>query len=909
MLGAYHEMIKKCLWLGFLASVIVLSITLILPNILSDWELKTFDYRMRARGKIITNPNIILIDIDDRSIKSIGRYPWDRSYHAKMIEILTSHNAHTIAYDILFNQPSDKQNDDLLIKATKESKIYYPVGFDFTFTDISGTKSGEDMDIEYLTSYGFGRFYGDNKEVLSVKRAITPMENIADASKGLGHISSNRDRDGVIRRAPLVVALEGILFPSFALISVMDYLDVPKDKLIINLGENISLKGALFPGEDRRRDIVIPIDDRGMMLINYAGEWAETFNHYSFKNIIDIDAKDNELEVPNFKDNIVIVSNSASGYDIKPIPIENSYPGGGIHANIINTILTENFLVEASLLLKILIILALGLIGTLSGFFIKWHYKIASLILLVSGYIIVSFYLFNSLGVVLQVLAPSLTLILGGMLVSFYQIQSERSVVISLSEEKQSLKTELGQISKKLTEKEDEITQILTKLSNQEHSTSHYLKEKLRIERDQKENLEKTKVMILRQLSPFASKELQKKAECYRIITRSKKLLEAFDLAKKVASTDHGVLLLGESGTGKELFARAIHAMSKRNEKDLVTVNVASIVPTLAESELFGHVKGAFAGADRNKEGLFQKADKGTLFLDEIGDLHPDVQAKLLRVLQDGEIRQVGSSTSSFTDVRVIAATDKNLEMEVRTGKFNKALFARLNRFPIILPPLRERIEDIPSLAAEFIIRHRGDRDIEGISEEAVETLCQQDWTENVRQLENVIIRAIVNTHNKELQQDDIHFACIMGQESYQESKNTDEKGKFTKKYNNQENNVQPRLIKELRNTQFNINQAAKILDMSRNTVTDHFKGICFKYIVEQNGDIQGAALTIAGESNLSDKVEKKVKGYYKNLISHIKGCKETEAAKEKCRRVLKNIPREYYIYIESIIDDYFKKR
>jgi len=910
MLGTHHEPIKKCLWLGLLASIIILGITLIFPNILSDWELKTYDYRMRARGKIITDSNITLIDIDDRSIKSIGRYPWDRSYHAKMIEILTSNNAHTIAYDILFHQPSDKQNDALLIEATKESKIYYPVGFDFTFTDISGARSSEEINIEYLKSYGFGRFLGETKEMLSVKRAIAPMEKVADASKGLGHISSNRDSDGVIRRVPLVVKLEGVFFPSFALISVMDYLDVPKDELIIDLGRSITLKGALFPGEDRRRDIVIPIDNRGMMLINYAGKWAETFHHYSFKNLIHIDAIDSEAELPDFKDNIIIVSNSASGYDIKPIPIENNYPGGGIHANIINTILTENFLADANFSLRVLIILALGLMGALSGLFIKWHYKIVSLILLLSGYIMVSFYVFKSLGFVFQVLTPSLTLILGSMLISFYQIQSERSTVISLSEEKQTLKLELELISKKLTKKEDEITQILTKLSNQEHSViDSHLKEKLRTERNKKEDLEKTKVMILRQLSPFESKELQKEAENHFIVTKSRKLLEAFDLAKKVASTDHGVLLLGESGTGKELFARAIHAMSKRNHKELITVNVASIVPTLAESELFGHIKGAFAGADRNRDGLFQKADKGTLFLDEIGDLHPDIQAKLLRVLQDGEIRPVGSSTSVYTDIRIIAATDKNLEIEVRSGRFNKALFARLNRFPIILPPLRGRIEDIPSLASEFIKRHKGDSDIERISEEAVESLCRHDWTENVRQLENVIIRAIINTHNKELQQDDIHYACIMGQESHPEYQNkTINEDKDIEKYNSTKTVVLPRLIIELRNTQFNINKTAKIMNMSRNTATDHFKGICFKYIIEHNGEIQGAGLTIAGDSNVSDKVEKKIKGYYENLISHIKNCKESEVAKKRCRRMFKNIPREYSKYIENIIDDYFRK-
>lgn len=260
------KVVRKCLWLGLFASVLALAVSLTFPDIFTDLELKIFDYGMRARGRITTNPNIILIDIDDRSINSIGRWPWDRFIHAKMIEILSLNNADTIAYDILFHQPSEKKNDDLLVKATAESKrIHYPVGFDFMPSNLSGTESNEESRLEYLKAYGLGRFIGDTKGILSVKRAIVPIEKIADVAGGLGHISSNRDKDGIIRRVPLVVEMEGMLFPSFALSAVMDYLNVSKDTIIIKPGKHIVLKGALFPKEQRRRDIVIPIDDKGMM--------------------------------------------------------------------------------------------------------------------------------------------------------------------------------------------------------------------------------------------------------------------------------------------------------------------------------------------------------------------------------------------------------------------------------------------------------------------------------------------------------------------------------------------------------------------------------------------------------------------------------------------------------------------
>ncbi|MGA1870679.1 MAG: sigma 54-interacting transcriptional regulator [bacterium] len=504
----------------------------------------------------------------------------------------------------------------------------------------------------------------------------------------------------------------------------------------------------------------MPIDDRGMMLINYAGGWRNTFTHYSFKYIFDTLTSSDYEELTQLKDAIIIVSNAASGYDIKPIPIENNYPGGGIYANIINTILTGNFLTEVTPSMNIIIIFVISIIISLCGLFTNWPLKILSFILLLSGYTVISFYVFKSFGIVLQVVSPSIAILLSSMFVSFYQIQSQRGVILSLSKEKKELEEELACIGTKIIEKNNKISSLMTKLTDKNnHNTIQQLKDELRTEKDEKENLEKEKIMLIRKLSPLEIEDLRKEAERFHIITRDRGLLEAFDLGRRVASSDHGVLLLGESGTGKELFVNAIHAMSRRNRRTLVKVNVASIVPTLAESELFGHVKGAFAGADRDRQGLFEKADKGTIFLDEIGDLFPDIQAKLLRILQDGEIRPVGSSTSVYIDVRVIAATDKNLDMEVRAGRFNKALFARLNRYPIILPPLKERAEDIPYLVDAFIRRHKEGRDISGISKEAIEILYNHSWPENVRQLENVIIRSLINTQNIILQSDDIQYA------------------------------------------------------------------------------------------------------------------------------------------------------
>ena len=219
-----------------------------------------------------------------------------------------------------------------------------------------------------------------------------------------------------------------------------------------------------------------------------------------------------------------------------------------------------------------------------------------------------------------------------------------------------------------------------------------------------------------------------------------------FSMALKVARFDSTVLITGESGTGKELVAQGIHRESERQSGPMIPVNCASIPESLMESELFGHVKGAFTGADKDKVGLFEAAQGGSLFLDEIGDIPVSLQPKLLRVLQENEVRSVGGGKARNVDVRVIAATSKDLEREMASGHFREDLFYRLNVIPIALPPLRRRLEDIPLLCQFFITRFNETlgSGIKNLTSEAMAALMLHDWPGNVRELENVIERAIV---------------------------------------------------------------------------------------------------------------------------------------------------------------------
>ena len=284
----------------------------------------------------------------------------------------------------------------------------------------------------------------------------------------------------------------------------------------------------------------------------------------------------------------------------------------------------------------------------------------------------------------------------------------------------------------KLRETEEKLRLVITELQD--------LKDKL-----QSENI-------------YLRKEIESRHGFEKIIGDSEPLMHSLFRVEQVAETDTTVLLEGETGTGKELFAHAIHKRSKRKDKPFVKVNCASLPASLIESELFGHEKGAFTGAIQKQIGRFELADQGTIFLDEIGELPFDLQAKLLHVLQSGEFERIGNPKTVKVDVRVIAATNRNLENQIRKKRFRKDLYYRLNVYPITIAPLRDRISDIPLLAEHFVkqFNRQMDKNIKKIPVKTIKQLQKYSWPGNVRELENIIERAVIISHGSSLSVDPI---------------------------------------------------------------------------------------------------------------------------------------------------------
>ncbi|MBA4068076.1 MAG: hypothetical protein C0501_31110 [Isosphaera sp.] len=250
--------------------------------------------------------------------------------------------------------------------------------------------------------------------------------------------------------------------------------------------------------------------------------------------------------------------------------------------------------------------------------------------------------------------------------------------------------------------------------------------------------------------------ELTFESPRYHVVGDSPAVRKVLRLVEKVAGTDATVLVRGPSGTGKELIARAIHGNSRRRDKPLVTVNCATLQESLLESELFGHERGSFTGADKAKAGLFEVAEGGTLFVDEVAEMSPALQAKLLRVLEDGHYRRVGGTQERTADVRVVAATNKPLEEEQRAGRFREDLFFRLNVITVDLPALRERPEDIPLLVDHFLRTRQVGKVPLTVSPDAVAALVRYDWPGNIRELANVIERAQILAEGSEITPDDL---------------------------------------------------------------------------------------------------------------------------------------------------------
>ncbi len=875
-------------------TLIVFGIIRLAHDLFGNLENLTIDYRFRLRGKRPVDPRIVLIDIDEKSIAAIGRWPWDRGIHAEMIDILFESGAKVIGYDILFKQPSlgaGEAGDKALVSAIqKAGNVILPTGFEL---EDSGSHS-----------------------LLRVLREVGPFSALREAAAGIGHISSNRDPDGIIRRVPLSVDNNGSRFPSFSMAMLAEDSRTHSDKMI-------------------------PVDAQGMMQINYAGLWVETFDHYSFIDILEAwrerGAGKGLKEALNGK--MIIISNTATGYDLKPIPLESDYPGGGIHASTLNTLLSGHFLkalgsgpsfVMVFLLATGTALLSIGRrgwMGFASGFLPLFITLLAAILLF-------------SKGIILPVLFPLITLPLSYMTILFYENIISRNRLLNLNQEKTKIVADLHKVNQtlELNRKELEVKRLTLSATlhemrseknqkNDDLQTISSLRDELEEADERGRSLLGEKRALQKKIDGFSPENfkqgtkleapwetLSSEARRYRIIAQSSPMLEIIKRIKKAAITREPILILGETGTGKELIAEAIHALSPRSKKkDLVTVNMAAIPEALFESTLFGHKKGTFSGADRDRIGKFQEADGGTIFLDEIGEIPLSLQVKLLRVLETGAVDQVGATQTERVDVRVIAATNRNLRAELDRKTFREDLYFRLDGISVQLPPLRERKEDLGPLV-EYLIQNKcyeSGIDMKDISQGAMERIKQHPWPGNVRELKRVISKGIILSEGNTITEADLELdsASLTPGQSKDNKSPASESMDLEGTIINDKDLSDTDFLSLLRKNKFRIKDTAAQLKVNYLAVGSRFKGIALKTLDEQHGDVEATAEMLSGGGGESNRVEAKIRKYHQNLIESVRDFSDCEEAIQKNRLLLRNVKKKYHPSMERLIRKYFNSR
>jgi len=617
-------------------------------------------------------------------------------------------------------------------------------------------------------------------------------------------------------------------------------------------------------------------DENKLLNVNFISSWKK-FKTISLLNYFQL-VNNNSPELNQLKDKIIIIGVSdpqiASAISTN---FDGQMPGVALHAFALDNILENrglnNQFIFPSAILFVIIIAFLVFAEKRKIEMKKIPFYIVTFML----FILISFILFSFVNLELSYSFFLIPFILLIILDSAFFLLDKKIILEGAVDETNLLK-------KLLENKEYELNKLQKELNLSGESGSTALLEKIKTLKIDIEKLKETEA---------DSKETeiisdQPAREFQNIVYRSRQMFGIIELIKKVAPEEANILILGESGTGKELVAQAIHSLSKRSNNNFVAVNCGALSDTLLESELFGHVKGAFTGAVADKVGRFEAADNGTIFLDEIAETSENFQVKLLRVIQTGDYEKVGSSKTYHTNVRILAATNQKLETAVKEKKFREDLYYRLNVIKIELPPLRERRDDIAVLADYFLQKENSEIKL---SEAAADALFRNEWKGNIRELEAVIKRAVIfakSADRKLVQLADLPEEIVRD-------------SKF---------NFEDLVIESLRSKKFSrssIMETAKELgDVSRTVISENFRGYSLKTYVENEFDQAAAAKIIAGseDEEMIGKVNSKLELFLKNIENDVNESpvNDFEKVKINFNSKYKNLPRKFHYYLDEII-------
>jgi DNA-binding NtrC family response regulator/CHASE2 domain-containing sensor protein len=835
-----------------------------------EWSL--YDAWLRWRTPLPVSSDLVIVVRDPASEGRPGEGTGDRALVAGLIANLTRSGAAVIGVDVPLGQPSfaDRRGaaGDAMLSQTilLAGNVVFPIAL-----DPAAERSGH-VDAELPPGHRAWPALSKTTELLDARARTAPLPALVQPARNVGHTLAPADADGLIRRAPLFVRLGERGVPAFGL----------------------ALATAFAKGDPPR----MRVDRHGQILVGFAGPaFPRGFNVVPLTDLVaTIERRETETLEKLFAGRIVLLL-------LEPARAPHSTPfgpmsDGAIQAQLLNTVLTNAWVRQVPAAWGAVVTALLAALTAWLWLAARWWKAAIGVLVLALVYAVALVVVPSRAGLLLPVVAPLLAMVVSsaGAFV-WNQLSSGHRI--------RRLEDEVGAIREALVRQESQVEGLEEDLEAaraavaRSTGTEESLRAQLVAARAQEEQTRARLERLEREarsgpllpLSDAAQERLREASERVGIVTRDPALLAAFRDLEKAARSSLPILVAGEAGTGKELFARAVHRLSPRADAPFVAVNMAAIPAELFESEMFGHVRGSFTGAVADRKGHFEQASRGTIFLDEVGELRPEHQSKLLRVLQDKSFHRVGAARPTTVDVRVVAASNRDLERGVAEGWFREDLYFRLKGLVLRLPPLRERRQDIPLLAARFLQEAAAEagRPAPALSPAALAALERSDWPGNARELQNCLRQALALADGAEISVEDLR---LVPREAGRDEPGGD-----------------VAVLASLRQHGFDMQATARALGWDRSTVTQRLKGLGFRALVEAGGDRQKAALELAGDLTLGRTVELKLREYSEHLTKVVEGFPTADEAIAACRRRFKNLPERHFRSLELLVRQSFARR
>jgi transcriptional regulator with GAF, ATPase, and Fis domain/CHASE2 domain-containing sensor protein len=849
-------------------SIALLSVVLVivLHAPLSSVEDQVTALKYKLRGAQQADTNIVIVYIDNDAVKDLGR-PVRRNFYALMVKALTELNVRVIGIDVMFEEPNREypEYDELFAATVANSKRVVLSSY---FRSLSG--QAQEMGRQQNEASSFGGVKGIDQHGLEFHQ---PLEMLRNGAAGIGHVNLGEGFD-----IPLFVESTTGIVPSFGMEVLRVFKGVSRSEISFENGIVAVGSDTKFPAPD------------GSIALNYPGPIA-SFRAYPFVEVLkSYDAvrldRTPLLPVRTFNNKIVLVSAVAEERVFVNTPVASRYPSIGLHATFLDNALHARFLtLPGSMFLSILCFL-LGLCCAGAILFLKSPLDKMLAFGLPVLVCVVSFLLFTGSAYVLPLTSPVAVCVVSAVSALFYKQRLEGVEVGKLQAERSIITRQLKDKEAKVLQLENDLIQL--EAAKSADRTAELLEEIRKYKAEIHALSSKADDMEEFRLDP---EEMSSAVDDFEgiVYDRAGKMKPVIDFIGKIANSDAPVLILGESGTGKELVARAIHRRSGKSEKPFVAVNCGALSENLLESELFGHEKGAFTGAVKDKLGRFELADGGTIFLDEIGEVTGAFQLKLLRVLQEGELERVGGTKTIKVNVRVLAATNKDLKEQVKAKRFREDLYYRLNVLTVSLPPLRERQEDVPQLIQHFLAREGTEM---RVSRNVMDALQAYAWRGNIRELESVIRRAVLLARAEQ--------RTMVSLKDLTEEVAAAAQGTVA---------IEDQILESLREKGFSRSSISDTADelggLNRGTVAEYLRGRCIKVFVEHGFKLDPAVqhISLSVDVEVNDRVRKKLREYLSNISDVINLSVSWEENKPALRPKLKNLPQRYHAHLEQVAE------